>query len=86
MRQQVEVKTCDKCGIEYNDHFPDSFSVVIGGCTDASGNNATEYLSFELCPKCRSWLLGKFLEEWNRKPGVEAFFKQLLPTARTEVC
>jgi hypothetical protein len=83
MRGVIEIVSCDRCEVQGDAKNVLGFSVLIRGCTDASGNNAHECVDFDLCPKCRTWLLTKLLEEKNRTPGVEVYIKSLVKRAHT---
>jgi hypothetical protein len=89
MRSFIEVSTCDKCGKEGQRAFFSGFEVILGGCVDASGNNATETIDFDLCFPCQTNLLTKLLKEkeWlpngSRPSDLEGYIRSLVKNAQT---
>jgi len=79
-RQMVEVFSCDRCEGEFSDSV--SFGIDVERYCDASGNTSTRTLSFDLCPDCRTTILGKLFRECVRKPDAIAKIKKMIPQAQ----
>lgn len=69
MREQIEVRTCDRC--RNKGDAVSSFSFVIGRYTDAAGSGADRTLDFELCEGCQNYILVRLFEDLEGKQLIQ---------------
>lgn len=78
MKQTITYLLCDKC----ENKCSDSFTLFLGGCVDASGNNGKKYLDFDLCANCQKLFIENILDFCQKQAVISDRIKKFVPRAK----